>query len=179
MAPSSLSSHSSSNNAAALTGFALGSAVTLLGVWLASKASTSSSNNNNSRRRNDSRSNHKSSSSSSSANSTTPVNLPPEIRDEQLSRHTLYFGKDGMETLKNASIVVVGVGGVGSHIAHMVGTRIALLYYGTGRLFWFLTKICASGILYDFSIMIIFLIHPHNTPLILARARWSGTHSVD
>jgi len=46
--------------------------------------------------------------------------IPEELRGEQLSRHTLYFGEDGMKTLRNSKIVVVGVGGVGSHTAHML-----------------------------------------------------------
>jgi len=46
--------------------------------------------------------------------------IPAELREEQLSRHTLYFGEDGMKTLRNSKIVVVGVGGVGSHTAHML-----------------------------------------------------------
>jgi tRNA A37 threonylcarbamoyladenosine dehydratase len=46
--------------------------------------------------------------------------LPAELRDEQLSRHTLYFGEKGMMKLKSAKVVVVGLGGVGSHTAHML-----------------------------------------------------------
>lgn len=50
----------------------------------------------------------------------TNSSIPEELRDEQLSRHTLYFGDDGMERLRGAKIVVVGLGGVGSHAAHML-----------------------------------------------------------
>jgi len=46
--------------------------------------------------------------------------LPEEIRSEQLSRNELYFGKNGMNKIKNSSILVVGLGGVGSHTAHML-----------------------------------------------------------
>ena len=46
--------------------------------------------------------------------------LPNEIREEQLSRHTLFFGQCGIKKLKEASVCVVGVGGVGSHTAHML-----------------------------------------------------------
>jgi tRNA A37 threonylcarbamoyladenosine dehydratase len=46
--------------------------------------------------------------------------LPDDIRDEQLSRHSLYFGEDGMEKLKRARVCVVGAGGVGSHAAVML-----------------------------------------------------------
>jgi tRNA A37 threonylcarbamoyladenosine dehydratase len=54
-----------------------------------------------------------------SSASTAPT-MPPEIRDEQLSRHLLYFGESGMHTLARARVCVVGVGGVGSHAAHML-----------------------------------------------------------
>jgi len=46
--------------------------------------------------------------------------LPPEIRSEQLSRNMLYFGSNGMQSITNASVLVVGLGGVGSHAAHML-----------------------------------------------------------
>jgi tRNA A37 threonylcarbamoyladenosine dehydratase len=46
--------------------------------------------------------------------------IPPELRAEQLSRRTLYFGDDGMERLRNAKVVVVGLGEIGSHTAHML-----------------------------------------------------------
>jgi len=51
---------------------------------------------------------------------TQEIIIPPEIRSEQLSRNELYFGPEGMESIKNASILVVGLGGVGSHTAHML-----------------------------------------------------------
>ena len=49
-----------------------------------------------------------------------PTSLPADFRAEQISRHTLYFGDDGMESLRQARICVVGLGGVGSHTAHML-----------------------------------------------------------
>lgn len=42
------------------------------------------------------------------------------MRSEQLSRNELYFGEDGMTKIKNASVLIVGLGGVGSHTAHMI-----------------------------------------------------------
>jgi tRNA A37 threonylcarbamoyladenosine dehydratase len=53
------------------------------------------------------------------ATATTPTTkrIPYHIRQEQLSRHTLYFGSTGMKYVQNASICIVGVGGVGSHVA--------------------------------------------------------------
>ena len=48
------------------------------------------------------------------------ITIPPEMRSEQLSRNELYFGEDGMKSIINSSILVVGLGGVGSHTAHML-----------------------------------------------------------
>lgn len=42
------------------------------------------------------------------------------MRAEQLSRNELYFGEEGMKSIANSSILVVGLGGVGSHTAHML-----------------------------------------------------------
>ena len=49
------------------------------------------------------------------AQSEEPTSFPWELRQEQISRHTLFFGKDGMHRLRQARICVVGAGGVGSH----------------------------------------------------------------
>lgn len=46
--------------------------------------------------------------------------ITEEIRSEQLSRNTLFFGEDGMESITQAAVLVVGLGGVGSHAAHML-----------------------------------------------------------
>ena len=58
--------------------------------------------------------------------------LPSEIRMEMLSRNSLYFAppsssndinsnsSGGMERITNAHVLIVGLGGVGSHIAHML-----------------------------------------------------------
>lgn len=43
--------------------------------------------------------------------------MPAELRMEQISRHTLFFGDQGMQSLQRARVCVVGVGGVGSHAA--------------------------------------------------------------
>ena len=48
------------------------------------------------------------------------IQIPQEIRSEQLSRNELYFGHEGMENIKGAFILIVGLGGVGSHTAHML-----------------------------------------------------------
>jgi tRNA A37 threonylcarbamoyladenosine dehydratase len=65
--------------------------------------------------------------------STTTTTLPSEIRMEMLSRNSLYFDAPsssssndssstggGMERITNAHVLIVGLGGVGSHIAHML-----------------------------------------------------------
>eukprot|EP00978_Attheya_sp_CCMP212_P021081 scaffold61195_cov58-Attheya_sp.AAC.5 len=46
--------------------------------------------------------------------------LPKEMREEQMSRTALYFGPEGMEEISNSRVCVVGLGGVGSHAAHML-----------------------------------------------------------
>ncbi|KAI3638134.1 hypothetical protein MIR68_003745 [Amoeboaphelidium protococcarum] len=40
-----------------------------------------------------------------------------ELEQEQLTRNHQFFGQDGMDRIKNSFIVVVGLGGVGSHCA--------------------------------------------------------------
>ena len=39
---------------------------------------------------------------------------------EQLSRNRQFFGNDGQDNIENAFVIVVGLGGVGSHAAHML-----------------------------------------------------------
>jgi tRNA A37 threonylcarbamoyladenosine dehydratase len=52
--------------------------------------------------------------------SNASITIPKHLREEQLSRHTLYFGDDGMESIKSSNVCVVGLGGVGSHCAVML-----------------------------------------------------------
>ena len=46
--------------------------------------------------------------------------IPEELREEQLSRHTLYFGEKGIQSIRASRVCVVGLGGVGSHTAIML-----------------------------------------------------------
>ena len=46
--------------------------------------------------------------------------LPKEIEAELFSRVRTYFGDDGFAKLRGATVVVVGLGGVGSHAANML-----------------------------------------------------------
>ncbi|KAL7443722.1 hypothetical protein ACHAXM_009133 [Skeletonema potamos] len=47
--------------------------------------------------------------------------MPDEIRSEMLSRNSLYFASsNGMPDITNSCVLVVGLGGVGSHTAHML-----------------------------------------------------------
>ena len=43
-----------------------------------------------------------------------------ELVREQLSRNALFLGPEGLEKVRGAFVVVVGLGGVGSHAAHML-----------------------------------------------------------
>ncbi|CAM9659342.1 unnamed protein product [Phaeothamnion confervicola] len=57
-----------------------------------------------------------------------PVSLPSELEDELHSRHEAFFGPEGLANIRGAFIIVVGLGGVGSHAAHMLARA------GVGRL---------------------------------------------
>jgi len=43
-----------------------------------------------------------------------------ELMREQFSRNTLFFGEEGQAGVRGAFVIVVGLGGVGSHAAHML-----------------------------------------------------------
>ena len=47
--------------------------------------------------------------------------LSEELRAEQLSRNVLFFGDEGMAKIRGSTVIVVGLGGVGSHAAHLLG----------------------------------------------------------
>ena len=96
----------------AISGFILGSAFATLASKYLSKDGKSSTNKTKSR--------DKSRSGQSDNMVEKQVTIPPEMRLEMLSRNKLYFGEEGMESIKNASILIVGLGGVGSHTAHML-----------------------------------------------------------
>ncbi|TMW60888.1 hypothetical protein Poli38472_000930 [Pythium oligandrum] len=54
--------------------------------------------------------------------------MEQELQHEQLSRIRTFFGEDGYVHIKDAFVIVVGVGGVGSHAAHMLARS------GVGRM---------------------------------------------
>ena len=45
---------------------------------------------------------------------------PPEVEEEFFSRSKAFFDEAGHEAVRGAFVVVVGLGGVGSHAAHML-----------------------------------------------------------
>jgi tRNA A37 threonylcarbamoyladenosine dehydratase len=45
----------------------------------------------------------------------------PEIEHELLSRIQSFFGDQGLARIRDSFVIVVGLGGVGSHCAHMLG----------------------------------------------------------
>ena len=46
--------------------------------------------------------------------------LPPDIEAEVFSRNVSFFGEEGFRAIRGSFMVVVGLGGVGSHAAHMI-----------------------------------------------------------
>lgn len=45
--------------------------------------------------------------------------IPPELEDELFSRNRFFF-QEGFQNIRDALVIVVGLGGVGSHAAHML-----------------------------------------------------------
>lgn len=45
---------------------------------------------------------------------------PDEIKEELTSRVKMFFGEEGAKKLENSFVIVVGLGGVGSHCANML-----------------------------------------------------------
>ena len=102
---------------AALTGFAVGAALTATLGFVLSKKKIGHAGDDSSQ--------HHSTPSNVATNTISGSNkaqasLPSEIRDEQLSRNALYFGEEGMKDISSARVAVIGLGGVGSHCAHML-----------------------------------------------------------
>jgi len=54
------------------------------------------------------------------ASSSHSAGVPEELRQEQLSRHGLYFGNENLNLIRSSNVCVVGLGGVGSHCALML-----------------------------------------------------------
>lgn len=48
-----------------------------------------------------------------------PREIPPELEDELFSRNRFFF-EEGFGAIRDALVIVVGLGGVGSHAAHML-----------------------------------------------------------
>ena len=46
--------------------------------------------------------------------------LPPELETELFARVISFFGEESFPKIRDAFVVVVGLGGVGSHAAHML-----------------------------------------------------------
>ena len=85
------------------------------------KTSDNTATSSSKKRRQSHKSSSKKSNPSSDENTTTTTSsIPTSLREEQLSRHELFFGKDGLKSIQNAKVCVVGLGGVGSHTAIML-----------------------------------------------------------
>ena len=107
-----MSKPSGNTTSLAIASFLLGSAVTSLASFYLSTKSDKKKNASSCTTKDDNISTHNT--------SQKQIIIPPEIRAEQLSRNELYFGPAGMESITNARILIVGLGGVGSHTAHML-----------------------------------------------------------
>ncbi|KAJ3060293.1 hypothetical protein HDU99_005984, partial [Rhizoclosmatium hyalinum] len=46
--------------------------------------------------------------------------VPEELIREQLSRNYSFLGEEGMKSVRSSFVIIVGLGGVGSHAAHML-----------------------------------------------------------
>ena len=54
------------------------------------------------------------------ATTTAPASLPAELETELWSRNSAFFGEAGHAKVRGATVAVIGLGGVGSHAAHML-----------------------------------------------------------
>jgi tRNA A37 threonylcarbamoyladenosine dehydratase len=52
--------------------------------------------------------------------STSVAEVPHGTQDEMFSRVISFFGNDAFSLVQKAKVVVVGLGGVGSHAAHLL-----------------------------------------------------------
>lgn len=100
---------SSSSAKHILTGFLTGSVVTALVSLVLSRRNKRASNNNE--RKLPEKKHHV---------CHDMISIPPDMRSEQLSRNELFFGPEGLESIKKSCILIVGLGGVGSHAANML-----------------------------------------------------------
>ena len=100
---------------AALTGFAVGTALTATLAFVLSKRKPGRDDGSS-----HSISGAPGTTDAAASSNQARASLPPEIRDEQLSRNALYFGEEGMRDISSARVAVIGLGGVGSHCAHML-----------------------------------------------------------
>ena len=83
-------------------GFSLvGASVTLMAGWCFSKlgggdgGGSDGNNKGNSKTGKD---------GATTSNNSVPKTMPQELREEQLSRHTLYFGDDGIGSIKASKV---------------------------------------------------------------------------
>ncbi|CAJ1962453.1 unnamed protein product [Cylindrotheca closterium] len=103
----------SSSQQTFLTGLLAGATISFAAKWLLDRNQGAAQNESSSKR-------ITKQSSSDTKNKDKIPSIPAELREEQLSRHTLYFGEEGMKSIRNSKVCVVGLGGVGSHTAIML-----------------------------------------------------------
>jgi tRNA threonylcarbamoyladenosine dehydratase len=62
------------------------------------------------------------------SNGSAPLDIEDVVVKEQLSRNIQFFGKAAMKDILGSYVIIIGLGGVGAHAAHL------LLRSGIGRL---------------------------------------------
>ena len=71
---------------------------------------------------------HRTTSSSLSSSSSKTLYATDDIVREHFTRNVQFFGQTGQETIADAFVVVVGLGGVGSHCASMLYAQASANY---------------------------------------------------
>ena len=88
---------------------AIGGAVTALTIYIAYNT-----------RKDEQKKGDISKSISALSKNSTPIEYPAEIKDELFSRVRAFFGETEYANLEHSFVIVVGLGGVGSHAANML-----------------------------------------------------------
>jgi len=117
-----------SNNASSIVlPFILGVVVSSISYYIInnnisnnSDNSSSSNNSNNSKKHKKSSTIDNKNTTSDDKNDSHKNNIPQYVKEEIFSRIQSFFGDSNFNKIKDSNVIVVGLGGVGSHAAHML-----------------------------------------------------------